>query len=178
MTRNSFESYPNNENKLFSWVLSWVFSWLVKWSWKIFPASFHECLLRKKVCFRYLGMTRKSFWSFLSHINNTGILSLWNALLHQWESEIGHFDGLDVDHVAKFVWKNFPERPLSHYPISRIVFSLVGSHEIQLEKFSRNAPHSWPEIRNFEKSLEKFSKKPSEWPPGFWKYFPGFGNMG
>ena len=41
--------------------------------WKIFPASFHECLLRKKVCSHYLGMTRKSFWSFLSHINNTGI---------------------------------------------------------------------------------------------------------
>ena len=41
-----------------------------------------------------------------------------------------------------FVWKNFPETPLSHDPISRTVFSLVGSHEIQLEKFSKNAPHS------------------------------------
>ena len=57
----------------------------------------------------------------------------------------------------KFVWKNFPENPLSHDPISIIVFSLIGSHEIQLEKFSRNAPHSWPEIKNFEKNLEKFS---------------------
>ena len=26
--------------------------------WKIFPASFYECLLRKKVCSHYLGMTR------------------------------------------------------------------------------------------------------------------------
>ena len=112
--------------------------------WKMFPASFHECLLRKKVCFRYLGMTRKSFWSFLSHINNTGILSLWNALLHQWESEIGHFDGLDVDHVAKFVWKNFPEILLSHHP--KIVNFNFYLKSCILEKFSKNSPESWPKI--------------------------------
>ena len=32
--------------------------------WKIFPASFYECLLRKKVCSHYLGMTRKRFENF------------------------------------------------------------------------------------------------------------------
>ena len=33
--------------------------------WKIFPASFHECLLRKKVCFRHLGWLERvsdHFW--------------------------------------------------------------------------------------------------------------------
>jgi len=81
--------------------------------------------------------------------------------------------------LMKWSWKNFPEKLLTHDPKSENkLFSWVGTQEIRLEKFSRNAPHSWPEIRNFEKSLEKFSKKPSEWPPDFWKYFPGFGNMG
>ena len=50
--------------------------------WKIFPASFHECLLRKKVCSHYLGMTRKSFWSFLSHINNTEKSAL-SVMIHK-----------------------------------------------------------------------------------------------
>ena len=81
--------------------------------------------------------------------------------------------------LMKWSWKNFPEKLLTHDPKSENkLFSWVGTQEIRLEKFSRKAPHSWPEIRNFKKSLEKFSKKPSEWPPGFWKYFLGFGNMG
>ena len=70
--------------------------------------------------------------------------------------------------LIKWSWKNFPEKLLTHDPKSENkLFSWVGTQEIRLEKFSRNAPHSWPEIRNFEKSLEKFSKKPPEWPPGF-----------
>ena len=53
------------------------------------------------------------------------------------------------------------------------LFSWEDTHKMKLEKFSRKAPHSWPEIRNFEKSPENFSMKHSEWTSDFWKYFPG-----
>ena len=60
----------------------------------------------------------------------------------------------------KFVWKNFPEPPLSHV----------------LYKFSKNAPHWWPKIRKFGKGLEKFSRKYSDPLPHFLEKKPRFGN--
>ena len=49
------------------------------------------------------------------------------------------------------------EKGGSHTLIMRTNFSWEGTHEMKLEKFSRKAPHSWPEIRKQIFFLSRYS---------------------
>ena len=91
--------------------------------WKIFPAEFHDYLLKKK-------------WFWKSGHDSEGFLENFSRQISSIPTQ--------EKMLKKIVWKNFPEILLSHHP--KIVNFNFYFKSCILEKFSKNSPVSRPKI--------------------------------
>ena len=101
---------------------------------------------------------------------------------HCTEIEIGdwNYNRIKIDQILfwKFISKIFKVWKVTSRTASVTCFIewRIFSHVITRIVFGWEILLT--QISNLKKSLEIFSGKSSEWSPVFWKYFPGFGNMG